>query len=52
MEGEDEEAAQDNHSEEAIPFASVSLKKTRIGKLSDSSGHFSIYDCENGERNS
>lgn len=30
----------DSHSEEPIPFASVQLKRSGIGKLSDSSGHF------------
>jgi Family of unknown function (DUF5686)/CarboxypepD_reg-like domain len=30
----------DSHSEEAIPFASVQLKKSGIGKLSDSAGRF------------
>src|SRR6266496_413120 len=33
----------DSHSEEAVPFASVSFKNTTIGKLSDSSGSFSFY---------
>ncbi|MBX9784846.1 MAG: DUF5686 and carboxypeptidase regulatory-like domain-containing protein [Chitinophagaceae bacterium] len=32
----------DSHSEEPIPFASVLLKTSGIGKLSDSSGHFSL----------
>lgn len=30
----------DSHSEEAIPFASVSFQHTTIGQLTDSSGHF------------
>jgi len=30
----------DSHSEEPIPFASISFKNSTIGKLSDSSGHF------------
>lgn len=30
----------DSHSEEPIPFASVQLKKSSIGKLSDSAGRF------------
>ena len=30
----------DTHSDESIPFASVQFKKSGIGKLSDSSGHF------------
>lgn len=30
----------DSHSEEPIPFASVQLKKTGIGRLSDSAGRF------------
>jgi len=33
----------DSHSEEAVPFASVSFKNTTIGKLSDSSGSFSFF---------
>ncbi len=33
----------DSHSEEPIPFASVSFKSTTIGKLSDSSGSFTFY---------
>lgn len=33
----------DSHSEEAIPFASVSFKGTTMGKLSDSSGSFTFY---------
>src|SRR5215212_6988497 len=32
----------DSHSEEPIPFASVSFKGTTIGKLTDSSGSFSF----------
>lgn len=32
----------DAHSEEAIPFASVSFKNTTIGKLSDSAGSFTF----------
>ncbi|MEI2738870.1 MAG: carboxypeptidase-like regulatory domain-containing protein [Chitinophagaceae bacterium] len=35
--------AQDSHSEERIPFASVSFKNTTVGKLTDSSGTFSFY---------
>ncbi len=35
--------AQDAHSEERIPFASVSFKNTTTGKLTDSSGSFSFY---------
>src|SRR5947207_1736522 len=30
----------DLHSEEPVPFASISFKNSTIGKLSDSSGHF------------
>jgi hypothetical protein len=30
----------DSHSEEPIPFASVQLKKSGIGKLADSAGRF------------
>jgi hypothetical protein len=33
----------DSHSDESIPFASVSFKNTTVGKLSDSSGGFSFY---------
>jgi hypothetical protein len=33
----------DSHSEEKIPFASISFKNTTIGKLSDSAGTFSFY---------
>ncbi|MEO6610955.1 MAG: DUF5686 family protein [Chitinophagaceae bacterium] len=33
----------DSHSEETIPFASVSFKNSTIGKLSDSAGNFSFY---------
>jgi len=33
----------DSHSEERIPFASVSFKNSTIGKLTDSSGAFSFY---------
>ncbi len=33
----------DSHSEEPIPFASISFKNTTIGKLSDSAGHFTFY---------
>src|SRR6185503_5519981 len=33
---------QDANSEEPIPFASISFRNTTIGKLSDSSGHFSF----------
>ncbi len=32
----------DSHSDEVIPFASVLLKKSKIGKLSDSAGRFII----------
>src|SRR4026208_1287766 len=32
----------DSHSEERIPFASVSFKNSTIGKLTDSSGSFSF----------
>src|SRR5436189_6474788 len=32
----------DSHSDEAVPFASVSFKNTTVGKLSDSSGSFSF----------
>ncbi|HTH32314.1 MAG TPA: carboxypeptidase-like regulatory domain-containing protein, partial [Lacibacter sp.] len=32
----------DSHSDEPIPFASVQLKNTTIGKLSDSAGYFSL----------
>jgi hypothetical protein len=32
----------DSHSEEPIPFASVQIKKSGIGKLSDSAGRFSF----------
>lgn len=32
----------DAHSEEAIPFASLSFKNSTIGKLTDSSGYFSF----------
>ncbi len=35
--------AQDSHSEERVPFASVSFKNTTIGKLTDSSGAFTFY---------
>ena len=35
--------AQDSHSEERVPFASVSFKNTTIGKLTDSSGTFTFY---------
>ncbi|HEV7780970.1 MAG TPA: DUF5686 family protein [Chitinophagaceae bacterium] len=34
---------QDSHSEERVPFASVSFKNSTVGKLSDSSGHFLFY---------
>ncbi|MEO7924063.1 MAG: DUF5686 family protein [Chitinophagaceae bacterium] len=34
---------QDSHSEERIPFASVSFKNSTVGKLSDSSGSFTFY---------
>ncbi len=30
----------DSHSEEPVPFASISFKNSTIGKLSDSAGHF------------
>src|SRR5688572_13299968 len=33
----------DSHSEEPIPFASISFRNSTIGKLSDSAGHFSFY---------
>ncbi len=33
----------DAHSEEPIPFASVSFKNTTVGKLTDSAGVFSFY---------
>ncbi len=33
----------DSHSEETIPFASVSFKSTTMGKLTDSSGSFTFY---------
>jgi Family of unknown function (DUF5686)/CarboxypepD_reg-like domain len=33
----------DSHSEERIPFASVSFKNSTVGKLTDSSGAFSFY---------
>lgn len=33
----------DSHSEETIPFASVSFKNSTAGKLTDSSGAFSFY---------
>ncbi|OSZ80820.1 hypothetical protein CAP36_06145 [Chitinophagaceae bacterium IBVUCB2] len=33
----------DSHSEESIPFASVSFKSTTMGKLTDSSGSFTFY---------
>ncbi|MBK5270565.1 MAG: carboxypeptidase-like regulatory domain-containing protein [Bacteroidia bacterium] len=33
----------DSHSEETIPFASVSFKNSTIGNLTDSSGAFSFY---------
>ncbi len=33
----------DSHSEEAIPFASVSFQNTRIGQLTDSAGGFSFH---------
>lgn len=35
--------AQDSHSEERVPFASVSFKNTTVGKLTDSSGAFTFY---------
>jgi hypothetical protein len=35
--------AQDSHSEERIPFASVQFKNTGIGKYTDSSGAFTFY---------
>jgi len=34
---------QDSHSEERIPFASVSFKNTTVGKLTDSAGAFSFH---------
>ncbi len=33
----------DAHSEEIIPFASVTFKNTTVGKLTDSAGFFSFY---------
>jgi hypothetical protein len=33
----------DSHSDERVPFASVSFKNSTVGKLSDSSGSFSFY---------
>ncbi len=33
----------DSHSDERIPFASVSFKNSTVGKLTDSAGHFSFY---------
>jgi hypothetical protein len=33
----------DSHSEEIIPFASVSFKNSTVGKLTDSSGRFTFY---------
>ena len=33
----------DSHSEERIPFASISFKNSTTGKLSDSSGSFTFY---------
>ncbi len=33
----------DSHSEEVIPFASVSFKNSTVGKLSDSAGSFTFY---------
>lgn len=33
----------DSHSEETIPFASVSFKNTTMGKLTDSAGSFTFY---------
>ena len=33
----------DSHSDERIPFASLSFRNSTIGKLSDSSGSFSFY---------
>ena len=33
----------DSHSEERIPFASVSFKNTTIGQQADSSGNFTLY---------
>jgi Family of unknown function (DUF5686)/CarboxypepD_reg-like domain len=35
--------AQDSHSEEKIPFASVRFKNTTVGKLTDSSGAFILH---------
>ncbi len=34
---------QDSHSEERVPFASVSFKNSTVGKLTDSSGYFTFY---------
>lgn len=36
----------DSHSEEAIPFASISFQHTTIGQLTDSSGHFAMLLSE------
>lgn len=33
----------DGHSEEGIPFASVSFRNSTVGKLTDSAGHFIFY---------
>src|SRR6185503_3019359 len=33
----------DAHSDEPVPFASISFKNSTIGKLSDSSGRFEFY---------
>src|SRR3569832_2894554 len=35
-------AVRDTHSEEPVPFASVSFKGSTVGKLTDSSGSFSF----------
>ena len=36
-------SVRDSHSEEAIPFASVTFQHTTIGQLTDSAGGFSFY---------
>src|SRR5688572_13191708 len=33
----------DSHSDEAVPFASVTFRHSTIGKLTDSAGFFSFY---------
>lgn len=37
----------DGHSDELLPFASVTFKNTAVGKATDSSGHF-IFSLING----